>query len=152
MLQWHCNIPCPSSTFSWLNSWLVRQRDDGPIRPQLLETIINYVKYWERVTTRREKHTLRVQTLYLRLCIIIIPYGKKKEIWLSPMKKSLYQQFENQWTTQNATKNLITQRQWTDLGRSVGVTTVMEIISKYNRERTLGCSNWKVIISRQVNK
>ena len=35
--------------------------------------------------------------------------------------------FENQWKTQNATKTSITQWLLTDLGRSVGVTTVIKL-------------------------
>ena len=46
------------------------------------------------------------------------------------MTKPLYQQkFENQWTTQKTPpKTSITQRLRTDLGRSVGVTTVIELL------------------------
>ena len=53
---------------------------------------------------------------------------KKKEIWLSPMKKPLYQQNIRKLmdNTKTPPKSSITKRLRTDLGRSVGVTTVIQ--------------------------
>ena len=57
--------------------------------------------------------------------------GKKKEIWLSPMTKtptSAEMSKGQSDNTINATKSSITQRLWTDLRRSVGVTTATQLV------------------------
>ena len=57
--------------------------------------------------------------------------GKKKEIWHKPMTKepSSTQKSKNEHdNTINATKTSITKRLQTDLGRSVRVTTISQLV------------------------
>ena len=55
---------------------------------------------------------------------------KKKEIWLSPMTKPLYQQKirKPMYNTKTSSKTSITKWLQTDLGRSVGVTTFTQLV------------------------
>ena len=56
--------------------------------------------------------------------------NKKNEILLSPMTEASIQTDNSttNWQHKNATKTAITQRLWTDLGRSVGVTTAIQLV------------------------
>ena len=58
---------------------------------------------------------------------------KKKEIWLSPMTKPPIPT-ENSKTKGQRHQKQITQRLRTDLGRSIGVTTVIQLVwlNRYN--------------------
>ena len=55
---------------------------------------------------------------------------KKNEIWLSPMTKTLIrtENSTTNWQHKDATKTSITQRLRTDLGRSIGVTTAIQLV------------------------
>ena len=67
-----------------------------------------------------------------QMITIFLPRGKekKKEIWLNPMTTPLYQQKirKSKDNTQTPPKTSFTQRLRTDLGRSVGVTTVIQLV------------------------
>ena len=70
-----------------------------------------------------------MRSLFARSITII--YEKKKEIWLSPMAKALIptENPKSKGTTHKRwQKASITQRFWTNLGRSVGVTTAIQLV------------------------
>ena len=80
--------------------------------------------WFSKLAVGNSKNKVWISKIYLK---------KKKEIWHSPVTKPLIptENSKTNWQHTNATKTSITQRLWTDLELSVGVTTVIQLLWLY---------------------
>ena len=94
-----------------------RESNPGPVAPQAVSLTLDHLD--KRYVHDAMKHTMRQK-------------GKKNGIWLSESyDESPYinGKFNNQLTTQKHQQKIsITQRLRTDLGRSVGVSTAIQLV------------------------